>query len=98
MIFSTSRAVDLKERVGIAEALASDHLGISNKAIPPVGANAALTCALQEEGDERCCVMDGIHCQQVQISKACNGTGLFTSYQQYFLLYILIVYETYFFS
>lgn len=64
-----SRVSDLKERVGVTEAMVCDHLGISDKAVSPVGANAALACALQEEGDEGCCMMDGIHCQQIKISE-----------------------------
>ena len=43
---------DLEERVGITEALVCDHLGISDKAVSPVGADSALACALYEEGDE----------------------------------------------
>lgn len=64
-----SGGFDLKEGVGIAEAMTSDQVGVGNKPIPPVGAHATLACPLKEEGNGGCCLMDGVHCQQVQISK-----------------------------
>ena len=58
---------DLEEGIGIAQAFITDELGVSCKAIAPVGANAALSSTLQEEEHIWRHLMNLVHGQQEQI-------------------------------
>ena len=63
----TDRGRHLEERIRVAQALVVDQVGVSGKAIPPVGPDAALPCALKEEGNAGSSGMNGVHGKQVQI-------------------------------
>ena len=51
----------LEKGVGVTQAIVPDQLGVCCKPITPVGPNATLGCAFQEEGHLRRHAVDCIH-------------------------------------